>query len=133
MPATVTWSNEQHTTIYYHLTEPWIWDDFYAIIAEGREMRLRENISVVDIVIDATEIRRIPQGALTQISMMGRRDSINGPHVRRIVVVGATPFLRSLLSMVGQVAPKFGNRVRMVKTLEEAERALASDPLPRPE
>lgn len=133
MPATVQWGNDAHTAIYYHLTEPWVWDDFYTIVAEGREMRLRESIPVVDIVIDTTEIRHIPQGALSQISMMGRRESITGPHVRRIVVVGATPFLWSILTMVSRVAPRFGNRVRMVKSMEDVERALAlDDALPEP-
>lgn len=124
MPVTVTWGSEERTHMCYTIVEPWQWDDFYTAIAAGRAMRQQENVAVIDVVFDVTQARKIPYDALTQINIMGRRDSIVGPHVRRIVIVGANAFLQSILTMVGRVAPRLGDRVVLADSPEEVHGAL---------
>lgn len=127
MPVTVAWDSEERTLMRYTIVEPWQWDEFYTTLAEGRAMRLQENVAVIDIVFDVTQARKIPFDALTQINIMGRRDSIVGSHVRRIVIVGANTFLQSILTMVGRVAPRLGDRVVLADRLEEVQGMLEAD------
>lgn len=127
MPVTVTWGDDARSWLYYTVSEPWLWDDFYAATTAGREMRICADVPAVSIVVDVQQARKIPADTLTQVNIMGRRDTLVGDHIQRIVIVGANAFLRSILAMVSRVAPRFGTRMVLVDSLTEAENILEAD------
>ena len=127
MPVTVTWGDDTLTWMVYTLSDPWQWDSFYTALDSGREMRTRENVPAVSVVVDVQQAKKIPSDTLTQVNIMGRREALVGDHVQRIVIVGANAFLRSILTMVGRVAPRLGARVVLVDNLVEAENILEAD------
>lgn len=90
-------------------------------------MRICADVPAVSIVVDVQQARKIPADTLTQVNIMGRRDTLVGDHIQRIVIVGANAFLRSILAMVSRVAPRFGTRMVLVDSLVEAENIFEAD------
>jgi hypothetical protein len=125
MTILVNWDNAEKTTILYTIHGRWTWEDLYAALDEGRGMMDSVSHDKVDFIVDMTDCKLLPENALSHFARM-----TNKPHPQngRMVMAGATTFVRALLNVLGryQGANENAKAVKAVPTLEEAREVIAA-------
>jgi len=102
-------------TIY---TDPWTWRDFYRALARDRAMVRQANGRTVYRVIDFTETRHVPPGAL-QHFRRARRVLFGNPSVTTFFVA-AHPVMRALTQTISRLYPRYRPHARGAASVEEA-------------
>jgi hypothetical protein len=119
MTILVNWDNAEKTTILYTIHGRWTWEDLYAALNEGRGMMDSVSHDKVDFIVDMTDCKLLPENALSHFARMTTK-----PHLKngRMVMAGATTFVRALLNVLGryQGANENAKAVKAVPTLAEA-------------
>lgn len=124
MPITVVWGNEEQSILHYSLADPWDWEEFYKVTESGRQMREARGAAPASVIIDFTEARKIPSGAMSHFGNMFRRGTAGTNHVQRIVIVKPSGFVLALGQMLLKLYPVAVQKVMFVNSIEEANRTL---------
>jgi hypothetical protein len=125
MTILVNWDNAEKTTILYTIHGRWTWEDLYDALDKGRGMMDSVSHEKVDFIVDMSDCKLLPDNALSNFARM-----TNKPHPKngRMVMVGATTFVRALLNMLGryQGANDNAKAVKAVPSVEEARNVIAA-------
>ncbi len=118
MPITIQWDTEAHTVIRWEMVGTWTWEDFYAAVAETRNLRAAEvaRQPIVNI-LDMTKNTTKPLGMV----MHGR----NAMQVRtnpadQVIFVTTNQFMQTMINSFRMVYRELGRNVHIVSTLDEA-------------
>jgi hypothetical protein len=114
--------------LVYRVTDPWGWNDFYRSTQEGRQMREASGAPYIHIIIDTTDMRRPPNGALTHLGNMFRHGSPSTSAVRLVVMVGASGFVRAIMDLLTRLSTNAARKLRYADTLEDAYTLLRAIP-----
>ncbi len=125
MSIQVNWDDAEKTTLLYTIDGRWTWDDLYDSLDLGRDMMDSVSHERIDFIVDMTACRLLPDNALSHFSRMASK-----PHSKsgRMVMAGATTFVRALLNAMGryQGTGTRATAVKAVPTVEEARAVLAA-------
>jgi hypothetical protein len=121
----VAWDNDEKTTLLYTILGRWTWEELYDALDEGRTFMDSVSHEHVDFIVDMTDCKLLPANALSHFARMSSK-----PHPKsgRMVMAGATTFVRALLNVLGRYqgsATKAG-AVLAVETADEARAVLAA-------
>jgi hypothetical protein len=125
MAILVNWDDAEKTTLLYTIDGRWTWNDLYDSLDLGRELMDSVSHDSIDFIVDMTNCRLLPDNALSHFSRMSSK-----PHAKsgRMVMAGATTFVRALLNAMGRYQGT-GTRAQAVKavaTVDEARAVLAA-------
>ena len=125
MPIYVSWDDAEKTTILYTIDGRWACSDLYDALDLGRELMDSVSHDQVDFIVDMTACKLLPDNALSHFARMS-----NKPHPKsgRMVMAGATSFVRALLNIMGryQGTDARAKAVKAVATADEARAILAA-------
>ena len=117
----VGWDNTEKNIIIWTFSAPWTWDEFYDIQSKQHSM-IDEVTGIVDSIFITSTEQNIPFSAFTHLrEIMAKSHDRDGI----FVVVGARPFLATLLNIVAQMLPNFTSRIILVGDKAEAYRLIA--------
>jgi hypothetical protein len=102
-------------TIY---TDPWTWGDFYRALARDQAITRQANGRTVYRVIDFTETKHVPPGAL-QHFRRARRFLFGDPSVTTLFVA-THPVMRALTQTISRMYPRYRTHARSAPSVEEA-------------
>lgn len=126
MSVTVQWDNELHTVMRYDFGGRWTWDEFFQAYATAKTQMATVSHTVHFILNPLDEIAGgyVPPGALTHVISIYRNTL---PNTGMTVNVGAKrSFARSLMDIIGRVAPRVEKHFTYANSLEEARAFLAA-------
>lgn len=123
MPVTVTWDDEEQTTLRYEFIAPWTWDDYRSAVERGWAEG-HERPHLVHVIIDFRRMGTMPQGYLTHFS----RTAITriGSNTGLIIMVGVTGLLTRIRHLMVQLFPRLAKHVIHVGSIEEARAVIVS-------
>jgi hypothetical protein len=125
MAIHISWDDAEKTTILYTIDGRWTWSDLYDALDLGRDLMDSVSHEHVDFIVDMTACKLLPDNALSHFARMS-----NKPHPKsgRMVMAGATTFVRALLNVMGryQGTDSRAKAVKAVPTVEEARAVLAA-------
>jgi hypothetical protein len=125
MAMNVMWDNPEKTVILYTIHGRWTWDELYETLDAGRELMDTVPHAKVDFIVDMTECKLLPDNALSNFARMTSK-----PHPKsgRMVMAGATTFIRALLNAMGKykATGARAQSVLAVQTVDEAREVLAA-------
>ncbi len=123
MAMNVMWDNPEKTTILYTIHGRWTWDELYQTLDQGRDLMDTVSHDKVDFIVDMTDCKLLPDNALSHFARMSSK-----PHPKsgRMVMAGATSFIRALLNVMGkyQGTGAQAQTVLAVQTVAEAREVL---------
>lgn len=121
MPIAVNWFNDSHSVIYIVVSDPWIWDDFFA--ASRQASTLAQTVShEVSFMADFTHSKQFPRG----LSLQRVRTILDFKQANSGVLVsfGVSPFMRVMLNTVLAAVGRVRANAVIVDTLEDALRVV---------
>lgn len=121
MPIQIQWDNPEKTTILCTFTNPWEWTDFDGLIATTDEMFLEAG-HTVDLLFDFTASSHMPSNALNYFRSLSRRET---PLLGMMVMVKVSALMQLIGDILDRLYPRVTQKVRPVRTLEEARKILA--------
>jgi hypothetical protein len=125
MTIHVNWDDAEKTTIIYTIDGRWTWSDLYDALDLGRELMDSVSHEQVDFIVDMTACKLLPDNALSHFARVS-----NKPHPKsgRMVMAGATGFVRALLNAMGryQGTDTRAKAVKAVPTVDAARAILAA-------
>lgn len=123
MPITVSWDDAESTTLLYDWSDPWTWDDYYAVLETARQLDPGQTMRYV--IIDFSRTTEVGPLAISHFSHVGRtmEDFATPP---TFIFVRANRFLRALGSVMSALFPKAARDVHHVDTLEQARAYIRS-------
>jgi hypothetical protein len=125
MAMNVMWDNPEKTVILYTIHGRWTWDELYETLDAGRDLMDNVSHDKVDFIVDMTDCKLLPENALSNFARMA-----NKPHPKsgRMVMAGATSFIRALLNVMGKYKATGvrAQSVLAVQTVDEAREVLAA-------
>lgn len=113
----VVWWNDAQQIIFWEFPSKWTWEDYYSAVTETNLLgsQVQHNYSIL------ADIRRspdVPRSAIMNV-VSSHRQAL--PHFRGTVLVGTSPFIKSMLDVLWQVAPTVRRRFSWAETLEDGE------------
>jgi hypothetical protein len=126
MGIKASWDNEDHTILRFNYEGSWTWDDLHNALSQGHAM-MRTETHTVDVLIDVSQSRLIPSGALARGKHI---DDIKPDNHGMTAVVGANTFMQGLYDLFRKIYRKNLNVV-YVPTLEEARAKIAEQRKPQ--
>jgi hypothetical protein len=124
MAITVEWANEQKTAFCWTFEGRWTWIEYSAGMQRSNTLA-REVSHRIDVIVDMRNSGVVPTSALSYIKF----ERADQPEkMGRIVVVGASPLVRTIILVLGRLNHDFDVRFQIVKTIDEAYKILASPP-----
>ena len=122
MSVTVSWDNDDRTTIRYEFERDWIWDEFYAA-SENAFALTRSVEHTVHSISYFKPGASLPPNAL----MHFRRAMVNAPRNRGVtVIVGGSLFITTMVRVFSKLNRSLGERLLLADTLEQARALLAA-------
>jgi hypothetical protein len=122
MSVTVQWDNDQKTIIRYDFVGYWDWADFREKAQEAFSMT-RSVEHQVDTISNFLPTTHIPKDAFIHF----RRVMTDAPKNRGVnVIVGASQFIRALVTIFSRIYQQLGNRLVLADSLEQARNLLQS-------
>ena len=122
MAIRVLWAKQDQTVIRCDVEGVWTWDEWYA--AAQQVVALRSSVHeqvIVPLIVHVRRSRTYPKNGMTHskraLEMLDERDLV--------VVVGGEPFVRFLLSTFRELFSKYGERLYMTDTLDQAYALIA--------
>jgi adenosylcobinamide amidohydrolase len=131
MSIRVEWDNEARTIVHYSFLGGWTWDELYQSIEVGENMA-KDSTARVHAILDMREGNGLPGGSfLTPAARNHAQNLANRMHPERghIMVVGASPIMRSMYLMFRSLFGDKAGGVEFVQTIEEARAALGKLPV----
>jgi hypothetical protein len=118
--VTASWDNEEHTIIRYDFDLHWTWDEFNTAAAAAFAMT-RSVEHTVDTISNFKPGQLLPPNALFQF----RRAMANAPKNRGVnVIVSDSNFIGAMVATFSRFNKQLGERLLVVKTLDDARAAL---------
>lgn len=121
MSITVQWDNEEHTLLRWDFVETWDWDDFLAAQKASNDL-IGSVPHTVHIIGDVSRSHHLPPGAIARFRTYKRNDP---PNAGRVVLVGASTYIRTIVETFRGMFPKTGGNFTFANTLDEARSELA--------
>jgi hypothetical protein len=116
MSVSVEWANPEKTVIYFRVTQPWTWEDYYTATDESWEM-IHTVDHIVDFIVDLTNTKLVPSNAMSHLK---RRATRYHPHKGMAVMVGVSSFMQVIINMMAHVFPVVKTTVRTAATVKDA-------------
>lgn len=122
MTIRVEWDAQDATRVLWTVEGAWTWEQFYAAFEQSKALVMSVSYRV-DVITDMRRAGPVPlsPASLHIRQAMGK----TSPNLGIIVLVGLDAFAHALLSVIQRVVPKAGEKMRTVRTLEEAEALIA--------
>jgi hypothetical protein len=121
MPISVSWDNDDKTTIRYDFNGQWTWDEF-RVSSENAFAMTRSVSHTVDSISNFDPTTTLPPNALFQF----RRAMTTAPKNRGVtVIVGGALFVRTMVGVFGKLNRQLGERLLLADTLDQARARLA--------
>lgn len=116
MPISVQWANDEHNVMLTVFEGQWDLDDFYKMVADGKELLKDVDYPFITIV-DYSKSLTPPRRTLS----VGRHvERVHNPNRLRLIWVKPGMFIEMLYATLGKIHPRgFGDSVT-VDTLEDA-------------
>jgi hypothetical protein len=125
MAIVVDWDNPQKTTLLFTYTGAWEWSEHEKAILQGNEL-VEETDHNVQAIIDIRNGNLLPTYFMSGIKSVGTRTH---PRIQTMVMVGASPFIRSIIGTVSRVRSRaYTRKMILVATIEEARAITGSTP-----
>lgn len=121
MSITVQWDNDDKTVIRYDFTGYWNWTEFreQAQTAFAMTRSVEHHVDTISNFLPGTHI---PKDAFLHF----RRVMTDAPPNRGVnVIVGASQFIRVLVTVFSRVYTQLGKRLILADSLEDARHILA--------
>jgi hypothetical protein len=122
MSITVQWDNQEHTLLRWDFVEPWDWDDFLAAQKASNDL-ISSVPHTVHIIGDVSRSHHLPTGAIARFRTYKRDDP---PNAGRVVIVGASTYIRTIVETFRGMFPKTGGNFTFANSLDEARSQLTS-------
>lgn len=122
MAIDVQWHNPEKTILRVTFTDPWTWQDFYAM-DELTEALADAVPHKVCYIVDLRHTRMVPPGI-----SLGRVRAVlqpRHPTTDLIVAVGMVPFIRVMLNTIIHASGRLKTSLMMVDTMDKAEQIIA--------
>jgi hypothetical protein len=117
----VFWNNPEKTILIREYPESWTWDEFRENVETTRQM-FKEVQHDIFFIIDARNIRHLPEGALSYINEAHR----NTPrHVVMRFFVTNNKYVERIASMLVRAVPQNFENFYIVNSMEKAEAKIA--------
>lgn len=118
MPYTVEWANEEQSIILVTFEPGWTWQEFATTSA-------KEKIAMLDSVDHPVYIiqwfqGRIPVPKIGWTQSFRNAGTIDHPNYAMVILVTSNNIAQSLVNVFGAIVPSFKDKMRLVKTIEEA-------------
>jgi hypothetical protein len=120
MPIDLHWDNDARTIARFDVRGIWTWQELDAAMAQLYAMQTSENCTA-DCIVDMTAGNKLPHNPLSNGWRKSRRPQLAG----RIVFIGGTAFLKSLMDVFRRLYPIVDQRIFFVDSLEAAHARLA--------
>ena len=112
----VNWGNPQQSVLVYSFVTPWTWDEYYSLDNRVRDM-LESAQQTVDVILDFSEGRQVPEGALAHLR---RLLTSKYPNRGMVYIVGTNTVVETLGNVITTVYPAASQIVRRAKTMDAA-------------
>ena len=116
LSVNVRWEDEEETILLLEFSGAWTTEDYLNAAEEARQLILSKSYRVC-LISSFEPNQMLPQGFLIKVYKFQRQIP---PNQSLSVVVGTSPFVRSVFSVLQKVTARTGGRIRLVNTLEEA-------------
>jgi hypothetical protein len=122
MPITVQWDNDEQRVMRYTFEGRWTWDEYHHAIDEAFGL-VKDLPYIVNMMLDFSSSNLFPSNALTHFS-----SSMKTPprDFDAVVVVSGSRFVDTLVSILSRVSSKIGEKLIVVKSLDEGRTYLAT-------
>jgi hypothetical protein len=119
MPIEISWHDEEEKVLLYEFSGKWTWDEAYAVHSKGEAMAKSKpyTIYVMAITTDRIAHYHIPPGSISHLSNLSRLMSDNSALA---VIVTQNGLWLALDSAVSRVSKFYRDRIRFVRTIEDA-------------
>ncbi len=120
MPITIDWGNPEKTYILEQFEQSWTWEEYLALDPVENEM-MDSVDHKVHIIADARGARLPDHGALTYFPKIVE-GAVTGSHPNAglYIIVGASRIIQTFAEIYQRVYTGHGQKVRLVKTMEDA-------------
>lgn len=113
----VRWEDEEETILLLDFSGAWTTEDYLEAAEEARQLILSKRYPVC-LISSFEQNQMLPQGFLIKVYKFQRQTP---PNQSLNVIVGTSPFVRSVFSVLQKVTARTGGRIRLVTTIEEAK------------
>lgn len=119
MTVEVRWHDEEERVQLYEFTGKWTWDEAYEAHHTGEAMAKSKpyTIYVLAVTTDHAAHYHIPPGSISHLSNLSR---LMTPNAALAVIVTGNGLWLALDRAVNRVSKYYRNRIRFVRTIEEA-------------
>ena len=122
MPISTNWYDDEHRIITQNFKGAWTWDELSRALEEMATLADSAPYNLV-LFTDMTGTNIAPKG---NILAQGRSGVANVPdNITQIVIVIQSRLLEVFAGLVFDLVPKWRNRVKFVKTLDEGQKLVA--------
>ena len=122
MPISANWYDDEHRIITQNFKGAWTWDELSRALEEMATLADSAPYNLV-LFTDMTGTNIAPKG---NILAQGRSGVANVPdNITQIVIVIQSRLLEVFAGLVFDLVPKWRNRVKFVKTLDEGQKLVA--------
>lgn len=122
MPISTNWYDDEHRIITQNFKGAWTWDELSRALEEMATLADSVPYNLV-LFTDMTGTNIAPKG---NILAQGRSGVANVPdNITQIVIVIQSRLLEVFAGLVFDLVPKWRNRVKFVKTLDEGKKLVA--------
>ena len=123
MTVKISWYDEEKTIILQEFPVEWTWDEFYEIVRQSVEMEKSVPHTVYSIGTNPPNAKTPPGNALNNF----RSALLMHPPNMRWYIIATGNLLTRILGLTILRAGIFGEKLRVVGSLEDALRIVAQD------
>lgn len=122
MGIKVVWDNPERTIICFVFEGQWTWTEMQAARRQQHQM-LEQVPHVVDVIMDFTQGRLLPQNPIAQLRQLSSARPVN---TGIVILVGANPLIQTVARMYGRLYSGEQLRFDAVHTREQARSVSAN-------
>jgi hypothetical protein len=123
MPVTVSWDDQQHTTLRFDYNGNWTWEEWYAAMDEA-EATINLHGDAVHFIHNVGDSMYLPKNAMTNFKQ-------NAIHfhamVRLTVIVSDNHFIKVMFNTFKRFVRDWASRYHYVATVGEARQIILDD------
>jgi hypothetical protein len=116
MPVQISWFNDEKTVVVYKFLGKWTWTDYHNAIREAYEL-VKDLSYTVNMVLDFEQSTVLPSNALSNFGASAKTPPRDFDFC---VIVTSSRFIEAIVSMFRKVNRRMGQKLVLVRTLEEA-------------
>ena len=122
MPVSVSWYDDLHRAVFQRYEGRWTWEDLSHAAQQTRALADSVPYTVI-LFIDMSRASQLPQG---NVLSNGRAAFNMMPtNLTHIIVTMQSQIIEVFADLVIKMLPHWRNRVKFVKTVEEAQKLMA--------